>query len=293
MKPDNDLAQPRTFLFALVALSAGLGLAGCSGEDEEITTPQDDVAPIVADASGISMPDPSSEEAVYRDRFERMITAFQTGQPLTTIYDNLATVDGADTPAGLPVSYGDVLKPDIRSAVIDYAGERNTSALMVVRNGVLILEEYFGDFDRVSQLNSKSLAKPLGVIAVGRAIKEGYIRSLSQPASDFLTEWKGTPKEAITIRQLLGMRSGLHHQANDPSPDHVMNRAYLHPRHAKIIINEYPLLHNPGARYDYSNANAELIAPILERATGQTYACLLYTSPSPRDQRGSRMPSSA
>ena len=26
---------------------------------------------------------------------------------------------------------------------------------------------------------------------------------------------------------------------------------------------------------------------------GQTYFCLLYTSPSPRDQRGSRMPSSA
>ena len=25
----------------------------------------------------------------------------------------------------------------------------------------------------------------------------------------------------------------------------------------------------------------------------QTYICLLYTSPSPRDQRGSRMPSSA
>ena len=27
--------------------------------------------------------------------------------------------------------------------------------------------------------------------------------------------------------------------------------------------------------------------------TGQSYTCLLYTSPSPRDQRGSRMPSSA
>ena len=26
---------------------------------------------------------------------------------------------------------------------------------------------------------------------------------------------------------------------------------------------------------------------------GQPYVCLLYTSPSPRDQRGSRMPSSA
>ena len=28
-------------------------------------------------------------------------------------------------------------------------------------------------------------------------------------------------------------------------------------------------------------------------ASGQSYTCLLYTSPSPRDQRGSRMPSSA
>ena len=28
-------------------------------------------------------------------------------------------------------------------------------------------------------------------------------------------------------------------------------------------------------------------------ATGATMGCLLYTSPSPRDQRGSRMPSSA
>ena len=29
------------------------------------------------------------------------------------------------------------------------------------------------------------------------------------------------------------------------------------------------------------------------REFGLTYSCLLYTSPSPRDQRGSRMPSSA
>ena len=35
-------------------------------------------------------------------------------------------------------------------------------------------------------------------------------------------------------------------------------------------------------------------AAIREVSTGlETYCCLLYTSPSPRDQRGSRMPSSA
>ena len=31
----------------------------------------------------------------------------------------------------------------------------------------------------------------------------------------------------------------------------------------------------------------------IKTADGKTYNCLLYTSPSPRDQRGSRMPSSA
>ena len=31
----------------------------------------------------------------------------------------------------------------------------------------------------------------------------------------------------------------------------------------------------------------------IKKAVEQLYTCLLYTSPSPRDQRGSRMPSSA
>ena len=37
----------------------------------------------------------------------------------------------------------------------------------------------------------------------------------------------------------------------------------------------------------------EAVDPIEEEARAFAQACLLYTSPSPRDQRGSRMPSSA
>ena len=46
-------------------------------------------------------------------------------------------------------------------------------------------------------------------------------------------------------------------------------------------------------------AQTELLPGVIERdekqefPTRQVQACLLYTSPSPRDQRGSRMPSSA
>ena len=47
-------------------------------------------------------------------------------------------------------------------------------------------------------------------------------------------------------------------------------------------------LHPDGAK-----AVAEVVLAITLEAGANFIACLLYTSPSPRDQRGSRMPSSA
>ena len=41
------------------------------------------------------------------------------------------------------------------------------------------------------------------------------------------------------------------------------------------------------------NIPADRIINVRRPYNGDDYACLLYTSPSPRDQRGSRMPSSA
>ena len=53
----------------------------------------------------------------------------------------------------------------------------------------------------------------------------------------------------------------------------------------------------PGKRFHviFDGPEAKNAAEQLKQATihGVTYSCLLYTSPSPRDQRGSRMPSAA
>jgi CubicO group peptidase (beta-lactamase class C family) len=53
--------------------------------------------------------------------------------------------------------------------------------------------------------------------------------------------------------------------------DSILNRAYLHPRHDDIIVNDYPLTDEPGSRYEYSNATSDLVAILIERATGQRY----------------------
>ena len=39
--------------------------------------------------------------------------------------------------------------------------------------------------------------------------------------------------------------------------------------------------------------DGHLVPLVVDHKRGSVYSCLLYTSPSPRDQRGSRMPSSA
>lgn len=214
--------------------------------------------------------EPLEEEALYLDRYERAEEA-RARQAFGEIYDTMVPIRGAKTPSPLPQSQAATLSPEALEAAFDYAASRNTSAMLVLQGGNVIRSEYYGDTAPESLLVAKSLAKPLGVIAIGRAIEQGFIQSLDQPASDFFTEWKGTPKEAILIRHLLDMRSGLKRQSRYSGPEDVMRRAYLHPRHDEIILSDYPLTHTPGTRYDYSNANSELVAPLIERATGERY----------------------
>lgn len=209
----------------------------------------------------------SAAEALYLQRFERNAKR-QPGMGLES-YDTLAPLGGAARWTPLPAGHS--VPQSALDAADAYAAANNSSAFMVWRAGKLVTQRYYGTTTESTTLASKSLAKPLSVIAVGRALALGKLRSLDQPMADYITEWSGTPKAAITIRQVLGMRSGLLPQGAAPNPGNILNRAYLHPFHDRIIITDYPLRDVPGSRYEYSNANGDLVAPLIERATGMGY----------------------
>lgn len=243
-------------------LTIGALLLGCSAQEK---TP--------AKHSGIS---PSSgeftqaEEAQYTARFEDMVKAFQSGQATAT-YDT-EIMFGQNLKA-VPLKRGQSksINQDVIDELTGYAEKNGSDSFIIFEKDQIISESYFGDITSASLINSKSLAKPLGTIAIGRAMKMGFIESLDQSASDFIVEWKGTDKEQILLRHLLQMRSGLLPQAYAPKVEDVLNRAYLHPRHIEVIIHEYPLVDKPGSRYEYSNANSELVSIIIERATSTPY----------------------
>lgn len=240
----------------IAALSASLLLA-CSSQNAIQSTA----------AERISTDD---DDALYRQRFAALTD--KTSASGLPAYDTLVGVSGAQRHSPLPVRGSDgVISDDAILQSVAYAQARNSAALLVWQGGALREAHYFGRSSADSLIVSKSLAKPLSVIAVGRAIMAGHIPSLDAPVADFFHEWRDTPKAAMTIRHLLSMRSGLLPQGAAPDIDDVLNKAYLHPRHDEIIINDYPLVDTPGVRYEYSNANSELVAPLIERATGIAY----------------------
>ena len=214
-------------------------------------------------------------EGVYQQRLQRLLREARGAGRGTGLagYDPLAPLPGDPSHQFLPVlaDAAPWLDAAAGSELRERMAATNSSALYVWHQGRLVLAEYFGDTQREDLLVSRSLAKPLSVLAVARAMQLGFIDSLDQPIGDFLFEWRGAQRGAISLRQLLQMRSGLAPQTFSVDAWHIMNRAYLHPYHIQAILKDYPLVAEPGARYDYSNANGELIAPIIERATGRSY----------------------
>lgn len=216
---------------------------------------------------------PPEAKALYLSRLSAMFGG-SGGQNGGLSYDVLEDVPGLTEFSSLPhtdQSKDSTITQDALDTAEAYAGARNSQAFMVWRKGKLEREAYFNGADADTLIVGRSLAKPITVIAVGRAIMEGHIESIDQPVSDFITEWKGTDRESMLIRHLLDMRTGFLRQGMERGAESILNRAYLHPYHDDVIINEYPLTHKPGERYDYSNATSEMVAPLIERATGVRY----------------------
>ena len=215
---------------------------------------------------------PADDEAVYQARFAQLFASFRAGLGLET-YEPLEAVPGARDHQPLRAASVASIDPSALQRARDYAAANRSSAFLVWRDGVLEESSYFGETLATSTLTSRSLAKPMTAIAVGRAIALRRIRSLDQPVADFVPEWRDDERRRlILVRHLLDMRSGFLPQSMSPDPAHILNRAYLHPRHDEIIIREYPVVDAPGSRYEYNNASSEMVAVLIERATGRRYA---------------------
>ena len=171
----------------------------------------------------------------------------------------------------------------ISKAVLDevsaYAEQRNSYSLLVWHNGALQFRQHYQDRDADTEIVGKSMAKMVLSLAIARAIKQGFIPSLDEPAASYLNEWQGTPKAKVTIRHMLHMTAGFEkYYTLDPSPFGKFMRSYIGGKNEQIMLNDYEVVNEPGSTYDYSQVTSDLLGLLLERATGKPYGEYLSES---------------
>jgi CubicO group peptidase (beta-lactamase class C family) len=140
-------------------------------------------------------------------------------------------------------------------------------SLLVVKNGYLIAEDYFneGSVDQKDRLQSAT--KSFTSALVGIALEQGCLSSVDQKMLDFFPEVAGKitdpRKEQITIRNLLEMRAGYPNEET-----HQDLWAGLLSGHYPPLIEEFPLVSDPGARFHYSNLTSNWLGIIVDRTCG-------------------------
>ncbi len=155
-----------------------------------------------------------------------------------------------------------------RVALSELLRSTGTHAFIVVRDNQMLYEDYFNGFARDSLGTSWSLAKSFTSALVGIAISEGCIKSLDDPITNYLPELKTRGFDAITIRNLLTMGSGIQYRIGFFPWDEFVLAGY-YPDLRQLLLSDLKIIEPPGQSFHYNNFNTELIGMILERTTGR------------------------
>ena len=91
----------------------------------------------------------------------------------------------------------------------DYLRRNPTTSLLVARGGTILFEHYQYDRTDTDRFLSYSMAKTVTGMLIGIAVREGAIRSVDQPAADYVPELAGTEYGGTSVRNLLRMASGV------------------------------------------------------------------------------------
>lgn len=148
-------------------------------------------------------------------------------------------------------------QPKIDS-LYNFLEQNNSKAFILLKDGKIVLEKYFGMHTATSPWQWASAGKTITSFMTGIAQQEGFL-SITDTTSSYLGQgWtNSTPpqEERITIWNQLTMTSGL----DDGVPDHYCT--------LDTCLN---YLADPGTRWAYHNGPYTLLDGVIENATGLT-----------------------
>ncbi len=155
--------------------------------------------------------------------------------------------------------------------------ELGTVAFLIIKNDSIWYEDYSEHYGPESKTNSFSMAKSITVALLGKAIMDGYIKSLDQPVGDFLPEFSQGEQIKLSVGDLASMSSGLNWDEDYYNPFSQTARAYFGEDIREDAL-DLKVIEEPGTAFKYLSGNTILLGILIEKATGQKLANYLSES---------------
>jgi CubicO group peptidase (beta-lactamase class C family) len=153
----------------------------------------------------------------------------------------------------------------------------NTISFLIIRNDTILYEKYNGKYADTSLVSSFSMVKPMISTLIGIAVEEGKIKSVDNPITDYLPEFKNKLGfDKITIKNLLQHTSGI--KFSDQEFNIVSDNAEFYWGHdLRKDMTALTIKTAPNTEFHYSSANTQLLALIIERITNNLVSSYLGT----------------
>jgi CubicO group peptidase (beta-lactamase class C family) len=140
-------------------------------------------------------------------------------------------------------------------------------SLLIIRNGYLISETYFGSYRPDTRHPLYSVTKSFVATLVGIALDKGYMDGTDRRIVDFFPEHTfanlDQQKAAMTLDDTLTMRTGLDWQEGDPA----YRALYVSSDWIKYVLDE-PMAAAPGSQFNYCSGCSHLLSAVVRQTTG-------------------------
>lgn len=182
----------------------------------------------------------------------------------------------------LPLQRGEEISPHYQAGgktcgVDAYFGRANVAGLLVIKNEKIVLERYALGLEESVRWSSMSMIKSLTSTLIGAALQQGAIASLDDAISGYIPALRGCAYDAVTVRHLITMSSGVRWNEDYTDRNSDVNRYSKSlgdkvPGGVLALMRSLKAAHRPGSHFNYNSGDTYVLGSLLSAATGKTLA---------------------
>lgn len=150
-----------------------------------------------------------------------------------------------------------------------YLDSMETVSFLIIRNDSILVEDYRNGWNDTLTSNIYSCTKSIVSLLAGAAYDEGKLKNLDDPVSEYIPSYTKGRQADVTVRDLLTMSGGMAWDEAYSSLFSLTTHGYygndLYDLVTGLEVNE-----EPGVQYDYRSGETQLLAFVVEAATGKT-----------------------